>query len=99
MTIKWDALKNKAKDMAVGNIPYCFEKMAPYALIEGIIDNSFNWKQNVTILRNKVIQIIDNWDIRRVKTLIDLFPGIVSTSNRNRHITCYMDDNWMVSFE
>ena len=103
MRIKWETLKTKAIDATGVCGEYSFWQSGPYSLIAGIGDGSFDWKKNGKELRDKVVSIIDNWDIRRAKALIDLFPAIVPKNCQGRVPRCYMEDNensdWMVEFE
>jgi hypothetical protein len=125
MIIKWEKLKLAVVRIAVGNEPYIFEKLAPYALLMGIenlthkhknaeklalsalfmdIENhTYNWRKNAEKLREAAINIIEHWDIRRVKALIDLFPCCVPKYCLSKVPVCYMADNenadWMVEFQ
>lgn len=103
MIMKWEKLKEKAILMAVGNVPSVYEKLAPYALLMGVASGDFGWRKNAEILRDETIKIIENWDIRRAKALIDLFPGVVPKYCLNKVPSCYMADNenmdWMVEFQ
>jgi hypothetical protein len=76
--------------------------LVSYALVEGVQDETFDWKKNTETLKKLVIKRIENWDIRMVKKLIDLFPKIVKTSCVGKIPECYMADDenctWMVCF-
>jgi hypothetical protein len=117
-TMKWDTIKREAVLIAVGNESYIYENLAPYAILAGIADMSlgfsrpdknssprlgFGWRKNAVELRNKAIHIIEHWDIRRVKSLIDLFPGCVPKYCLGKVPECYVADNdkaeWMVCFK
>lgn len=93
MKIKFDALKEKAILAAVGNIPYCYEKLAPWAILAGIESGKYGWRKNAEEIREKVIRIIERWDVRRVKALIELFPSIVPQKYAKASVQCYMEDN------
>ena len=109
MTYKWETLKKKAILVAVGNCEYFCEKVAPLAIIEAVQERKFGgrdhkngWRLRSLAMRQKVIQIIERWDVRRAKSLIDLFPGIVSDRFMGQVPVCYIADNknadWMVEF-
>ena len=59
MRMKWETLKEKAILCAVGNVPYCYEKMAPYALLEGMADGKFDMKNKAEKLREMVVKVIE----------------------------------------
>lgn len=63
-------------------------------------ENSDAWNQMVLRAREAGLQLIDNWDVREVGKLIELFPASVPAKYRANHLTCYMADNegcdWMV---
>lgn len=98
----WERMKRDAVLIAVGNIPYVYEKMAPYALLMGIETGRFGWRKQAEELRDAAIRIIEHWDVRRAKALVDLFPGIVPQRCVGKVPVCYMADNekaeWMVEF-
>lgn len=102
MRMKWETLKEKAILMAVGYVEHICVEAAPFALIAGIGDGTFDWKTNSKKMREQVIKIIERWDIRRTKALIDLFPGIVPKRFLGRVPVCYIADNknadWIVEF-
>lgn len=58
------------------------------------------WAQVVLRAREAGLQLIDNWDVRMVSKLIEIFPDSVPASYRGKQLTCYMADNpdcdWMV---
>lgn len=58
------------------------------------------WNQVLLRAREAGLQLIDNWDVRQVGKLIELFPGCVPAKYRAKQLTCYMADNencdWMV---
>lgn len=103
MIMKWESLKRNAVLIAVGNESYIYEKLAPYALLAGLGDAKCDWKRHAIELRNEAIRIIENWDIRRAKALIDLFPGVVPKYCVSKVPVCFMADNenadWMVEFQ
>ena len=96
-------MKNKAVLVAVGNVPYVYERLGPYALLAGLGDAKCDWKRHAIELRNEAIRIIENWDIRRAKALIDLFPDIVPKCYVGKVPMCFMADNdnadWMIEFK
>ena|ERR1039457_6625761 len=103
MEIKWDTLKSKAIAIAVGNKEYVeIWKAGPYALLAGVGDGTFDWRKNAIEMRKEVIRIIERWDVRRAKALIDLFPGIVPKRCWGRVPVCFIADtekaHWMVGF-
>ena len=103
MIVKWENLKEKAILAAVGNVPYVYEKLAPYALLMGIENGRFGWRKQAENLRNEAIRVIERWDVRRAKELVDLFPGIVPKRHIGKVPVCYMADDdkaaWMVEFK
>ena len=107
MKIKWETLKKKAIKAAIGDTQWYLGpqevEMACYAMLKSIGDGSFNWNRNLEELRKEVVRIIDRWDVRCTKKLIDLFPGIVPKNCIGKVPRCYMADNedcdWVVDFE
>ena len=61
------------------------------------------WRQTVLRAREAGLQLIDNWDVRQVGKLIELFPDCVPAKYRGKQLTCYMADNeesdWMVEID
>lgn len=104
-TYKWDKMKEKAIANYFGvdkhDFAFRWHQLVPYGLIAGAADGSFDWKKNLEEMRNQAIQLIEKWDIRRVKTLIELFPTIVSVKDGNRMPFVDIDEkgDWVVSFE
>lgn len=51
-------------------------------------------------LKEKVFEVIDNWDIRNIKGLIDLFPDCVAVKYQNQRPFIEYDDKgeWVVIF-
>ena len=100
MIVKWDKLKEKAILAAVGNLEYTCEMAAPLALIAGIGDGTYDWKRNSREMREAVIRVIEKWDIRRAKALIDLFPGIVPKRCAGKVPECFMaeDGGWTLEY-
>lgn len=53
--------------------------------------------------REEAIKIVNNWDVRRVGALVDLFPETVPKYLRNASMICFVADNedgdWMVEFD
>jgi len=65
-----------------------------------------HWAQMCLKIREDGLSIIDNWDIRKVKKLVELFPGIVPAKYAKAKITCDLVDNeagtdcdWEVFFD
>lgn len=58
------------------------------------------WNRVVLRAREAGLSIIDNWDVRQVGKLIELFPECVPACYRGKPLVCYMADNkasdWMV---
>ena len=102
MTYKWETLKRKALETAVGNWDGFFHRLAPYGLIGGIADGTFDWKANANELADRVADIIRRWDVRGAQALSDLFPGLVQKRFVGRTPRCFIADNknydWMVEF-
>lgn len=103
--VKWDTLKEKAL-MCIGpkfQMGMPDSHVAAYALLGGLGDGSFNWKKNYDELWERCKAIVERWDVRRAKALIDLFPGIVPKRFVGRVPRCYMADtpnaDWIVEFE
>ena len=61
------------------------------------------WQKMLLKAREEGVKIIDDWDVRVVGRLIDLFPECIAKQYRNAAVTCYMADNedcdWMVEFD
>lgn len=62
-------------------------------VIAHMAKNGNEWERMVLKAREAGRDLINNWDVRKVKTLIDLFPGCVAKQYRNAEITVYMADN------
>lgn len=58
------------------------------------------WNQMILKARESGLAIIDNWDVRQVLQLLDLFPKAAPAAYRKGQLRCYMADNrnmaWMV---
>ena len=102
--IKWNTLKKKAIEAALGFPQWSFGpaemEMACTALIAGMVDGSFNWKRNIEEIKNEVADIIDRWDVRAARKLVDTFPGIVNKRWVGVTAECFYGENgeWMVRF-
>jgi hypothetical protein len=63
-------------------------------------DKDSTWNQMVLRARGAGLKLINDWDVRQVGKLIELFPGCVPAKYRGKPLTCYMADNeacdWMV---
>lgn len=61
------------------------------------------WNQVVLRAREAGLEIIDNWDVRRVGKLIELFPESVPAKLRGKPLICEMgvegDCDWIVVAE
>ena len=80
-TIKWETVKLKCQQgmnvepMSMFNggfTDYFWTTLLGVSLAE-----KKNWREVEPELREKCYSIIANWDIRRAKTLIDLFPSMM----------------------
>lgn len=95
--IKFDTIKKNAKEI-FNNIA---DRESCFALLVSI-DNKQSWWTNLKEMKEAGYQLIDRWDVRQVRKLIELFPGAVPKTYRTKSITVYMADNencdWMVSF-
>lgn len=102
MVKSWARMKIDAAICAVGYIPEIYIQLAPYALLMGIESGKFGWRKQAEELRAEAIRIIEHWDIRRAKALIDLFPGIVPRNCLGKTPVCYIADNtkaeWLCEF-
>ena len=103
MIVKWENLKKKVILSAVGNVPYFYEKMVPLALSMSIHDEKFNnWRERTEWMRQEFIKVIENWDIRMVKKLIELFPDIIPIKYQRKTPVCFQADNenadWLIEF-
>lgn len=58
------------------------------------------WNRVVLRAREAGLELIENWDVRQVRKLIELFPECVPAKFRGKQLTCFMADNedcdWMV---
>lgn len=106
MTYKWETIKDKAIDFVAGKSIWdcCYKNQVALVSLamEATIGKDYNWKKSTEELRQQAITIINNWDIRMAKKLVDLFPEIIPERLRDKPITCYMADNdnadWMIEF-
>ena len=107
--MKWKVLKEKAILCAVGNETYFCERAAPWAMQEQVAEGKFGgrdhtdgWRLRSLELRDMVVKVIEKWDIRRAKALVDLFPGAVPKWCLGLVPRCYEADGgkgeWMVEF-
>ena len=72
--VKYETVKLKAQREAyVKNM----DKAVCASLLQGVTDGTFDWRNNLDQLQEKVWEVIKQWDIRRVKTLHELFPSIL----------------------
>lgn len=108
MVYKWNTLKKKATQHVVGLIGggdtswYPNWELIAHALAGGVGDGTFNWRKNAEELQNEVIRVINRWDVRCAKRLVDLFPAIVPVRCRGVIPACYIEDKedgeWVVDF-
>lgn len=65
------------------------------AVLAAMTRGSTDWRTELTALQQQVWTVIDNWDIRRVRALCALFPGIVP---RDCMFICELNDrgDWIV---
>jgi len=76
MTVKWETLKRKVEEKAW--YPNFIENAAPYALLMSLEqEHPRRWRDNAEVLRDLFVRTVRNWDIRRAKALVGLFPDIV----------------------
>lgn len=72
--------------------------LASRAKAEDGLDST--WSQVVLQAREAGLRLIDNWDVRMVGKLIELFPDCVSGRYHGKPLTCFVADNeagdWMV---
>jgi len=81
-------------------------KSKPFDHIADAAKSDHNrWAQMLLKVREDGLAIIGNWDVRKVKKLIELFPSIVPAKYANAKITCDLVDNeagtdcdWVVFF-
>lgn len=63
-------------------------------------DKDSAWNQMVLRAREAGLKLINDWDVRMVGKLIELFPGCVPRQYVGKQLTCYVADNencdWMV---
>ena len=87
---KWNTIKLHAKQRAT------VDNMGPvYAVMEAVSRGSTNWRGTLVELQETVWDVIDKWDIRRMRALCELFPGIVP---KDCAFTADMDGkgNWVI---
>jgi len=80
-----------------------FENPKHWDLIAHEAKAGSEWNQMLLRAREEGLKRIDNWDVRAVGSLIDLFPECVPKRDRTAAISCYMADDedctWMVEFD
>lgn len=100
---KFETLKKKAKEqVGVGRANGCFfPQEKDFLVLLPAIEERIDPRTLLDRWYREADKIIDRWDIRKVKKLIELFPGIVRKECLNREITCEIDDaeNWLVNFK
>jgi len=92
---KWENLKLKACQRLS---EYSNNQIALYGLLQSLEQNLTgmdlkSWRNNSRDIREKAWNIIENWDIRKAKTLINLFPAIIAYKYRNETPICDYNDN------
>lgn len=87
---KWEKIKLEAQRKA--NIQ---NDSVLYAVMEGVACGTTDWRGKLDELQALVWGTISKWDIRKVKTLCDIFPGIVA---KDCLFICEMDERgeWVV---
>lgn len=59
-----------------------------------------DWSAMVLRARQAGLKLIDNWDVRQVGKLIELFPACVPKRYHGKKLTCYLADckrsDWIV---
>ena len=99
MTVKWETLKRKVEDSAWH--PCFMESIAPYAILMSLEqEHPRRWRDNAEVLRNLFVRTVRNWDIRRAKALVELFPDIVPRRYAGVTPVAEMDDRgeWILVF-
>lgn len=95
--IKFETLKKKAKDQINAY------KVSGGEAVMMMLSTHKHWRTNIIDMRQSACEVIDKWDIREVRKLIDIFPFIIPPSYHNKKITIYMTDNencdWMIKFD
>ncbi len=103
--VKWEKVKLEAQRIAQVNYTgsmeehaiTSYERPAIVALLEGVIDETYDWRGNLKQLQELVWERIENWDIRCVKGLHALFPGCLP---RNcRYVVDYDKNGNLTIFE
>lgn len=58
------------------------------------------WRENAKEITEKAQAICRNWDIRRAKTLLDIFPQLIAKKYRGQTPIASYDDkgNWVLVF-
>lgn len=102
--IKWETLKLKCQQ-AMNMDPSCmfigeFSKAYWSTVIGMSLSEKKNWRVIEPELREKCYEVISNWDIRRAKALIDLFPDILPRMYRAIVPLADQDaqGNWVLTF-
>ena len=102
--MKWENVKLKCQQAM--NVEPCnifsgnFSK-AYWATVIGVsLAEKKNWREVEPELREKCYSIIADWDIRRAKTLIDLFPHMMPKQCLNKIPVADMDEkgDWCLIF-
>lgn len=98
--IKFNTLKSKAKNI-IFSYPFAksssneltAEPITAFQALVVSINNNISWRDNLKEMQDEACNIIDRWDIRRVSTLIQLFPVIIPKKYLNRPIFFYQANN------
>lgn len=104
MILSFNTLKNRAKKeflqkaQAHKGMPV-FENIAFLALAAATGSNQ-KPKEIFDEWINYGLNIIDHWDVRGVKQLIQLYPNIVPKKNRKHIYSAYQNDQnvWMIEY-
>lgn len=87
MIFKWDTIKDKCVGMCkcntFGALPHA-NSFYISAVMEAVACGHIDWRGKSKELQKKCEDIIDAWDIRMAKKLIDLFPNCIPTRFHNR---------------
>jgi len=103
--MKWENVKLKCQQAMntdyVGMFSSEFSKSFWTTVIGVSLAEKKNWREVEPELREKCYSIISNWDIRRAKALIDLFPDMMPKQCLNKTPVAEYDEkgDWVLVFE
>ncbi len=104
---KWSRITNNAACIigSLGKNYWTSNSISMAALLqtlEQIITNEpiKNWRDNVKNIVEKAQSICDNWDIRKAKVLLDIFPTLIAKKYRGETPIAGYDEkgNWILVF-